>query len=151
MSPELQISIISAASALIGSVVGGFVTIVSVHYAAKKQFDHELRLRELDKREVLYADFVAEVSKVLLRSIDDVSAEAAEFIGIFSLSSRIQIVAPKDIADAAKALGRIAMNASSIKSDPDRLRHQEEYKTMLNQFTEKCRCDLDAQKGRLKR
>lgn len=146
MSPELQISIIGAMSALVGSLVGGFVTIMSVHYAAKKQFDHELRLRELDKREMLYADFVAEVSNVLLRSLDNVSDDATEFTALFSLSSRMQFAAPKHIADVAKSLGRIVMDASKIRAEADQQRNQEDYKTMLRRFTEECRCDLDAQK-----
>ena len=53
-------SIVSALSAILGSLVGGSASIVAAWFTQKEQSQHELLSSKIHRREVLYAEFITE-------------------------------------------------------------------------------------------
>lgn len=110
MSPQLEVGLLGSISALIGSLIGGLVSLLTTHYAAKKKLHHDLLFRDLDRKETLYADLMAEATRTILAAIDEKSVGALDYTMLFSLSGRIRMVASKEVADAATKLASLAMH-----------------------------------------
>ena len=62
-------SIVSALSAVLGSLVGGSATIATAWITQKTQSKRELAGAEIRKRELLYTEFIDECSKLAIDTI----------------------------------------------------------------------------------
>jgi hypothetical protein len=62
---QLNSSIVSARSALLGSVVGGSETIAAAWLTRKKQSERDRIRIDIRPREQLYAEFVSKCSKLV--------------------------------------------------------------------------------------
>lgn len=138
MSPELQISLITAVSALLGSIVGGALSFLSSHYTAKKQFQREFTLREFEKHEALYSEFMTETGRLVLLRLDKKSDSALQYASLFSLLGRIRLVAPKDISDAAKAFSTLVMETSADRQQEEIHDHTVQVGAARERFTSLC-------------
>ena len=63
-------SIVSALSAVLGSLVGSSATIATAWITQKTQSRRELVGAEIRKRELLYSEFIDECSKLTLDALD---------------------------------------------------------------------------------
>ena len=63
-------SIVSALSAVLGSLVGGSATIATAWVTQKTQSRRELAAAEIRKRELLYTEFIDECSKLAIDALD---------------------------------------------------------------------------------
>ena len=142
MSPQLEIALVSATSALLGSSIGGLISFLSTHYAAKKKFEHDLVLRELEKRELLYADFMAETGKIILASLDKKKEAASDFVALFSLAGRIRIAASKEVADAATDFANLVVDTPERSEAGKIATHSAQVKVARDLFTNLCQKDL---------
>ena len=94
-------SLVSAFAALAGSLVGGSATIATAWVTHKTQ-STEARIRtEIASREHLYAEFIAECSKLIIDSLDHSLDDTAKLMHIYALQNRIRLIGSDRIDDAA--------------------------------------------------
>lgn len=149
MTPELQVGLLAAVAALGGSIVGGIITFLTTYYAEKKRFEHELSLRDIEKRETLYSDFIGECTRVILAALDNKKGSALDFSTLFSLTGRIRVVAPEEIGDAAAAFGSLAIKTPGPEAEEEkRKKHQADVKPARKKFTELCQKEIGDMKKR---
>jgi hypothetical protein len=142
MSSESGIYVLVAASALLGSIIGGLLSFFSSYYLGKKKFEQDLVSRDLEKRSALYGDFMAEVGRITLLSLDGKIESASEFGALYSLLGRIRIVAPKEVADAAAKFGTLVTDTPARDDQEQSARHEKNLTATRDQFIALCQADL---------
>lgn len=97
----LDPSLISALSALAGSVVGGSATIATAWLTHKTQSKQARIKSEIASREQLYAEFIVESSKLVIDSLDHSLDDTAKLMNVYALQNRIRLVASDRVYRAA--------------------------------------------------
>jgi len=97
-------AILSATSALIGSIVGGSASLATTWLSQRSQIRRELVLAEIRKREVLYSDYVTECTKLLIDAIDHSLDRPDIFLRALELLNRIRLVASAPVLAAGEEL-----------------------------------------------
>jgi hypothetical protein len=142
-------TLLSPASALLGTIVGGGASLVAAVYTQRCQNRIQRVAGEIEKREAVYADFVMHASNMLLNAYtrDDIvlGGDEQRLVGLLN---RMRLFAPPDvIGGAEKVIGviveislkpsielrQLAKEALSRNLDPD----------PLLAFSSTCRADLD--------
>lgn len=96
-------SVISALSAILGSLVGGTASIASAWFTQKGQNQRELIGAKIQRREVLYAEFITECSKLAVDSLGRTLESPVTLIHIYALLNRIRLIASVEVVAAAKS------------------------------------------------
>jgi hypothetical protein len=140
-------AVVSALSAVLGSVVGGSASIATAWFTQKTQGRRELVRAEVRKREGLYAEFISECSKLAIDSLDHMLDHAETLVNAYALHNRMRLISSDAVVDAAaRAIRRILERyfgpnitkeemrafALSMKDDDD----------PLKVFSEACRIEL---------
>ena len=144
---QLEPTIVSALSALLGSVVGASATIATAWFTQKTQSEQERIRTEIKSREELYAEFVAECSKLVIDSLDHSLDEPAKLLQVYALHNRIRLIASDAVDRAAdETVRRIVeqyLKPSLTKDEVRRLAlsHPDD---PLRPFADACREELKA-------
>ena len=96
-------SIGSALSAILGSLVGGFSSIVAAWFTQKGQSQRELIGAQIQRREVLYAEFITECSKLAVDALGRTLESPVTLIHIYALLNRIRLIASDEVVTAAQS------------------------------------------------
>ena len=143
-------AVLSAASALLGSLIGGISTLTASRITQREQFRAERLNQQAAKREALYAEFIIEASK---RRLDAWShnAETPDVLGgLYSLLERMRLTSSdgviaageqviRDIIDVYSAPDRsFAELRQSIENNP----HFVPESDPLTNFSKACRAEL---------
>ena len=99
---QIDSSIVSALSAVLGSIVGASATIATTWFTQKAQSKRTYIETEVRKREQLYADFIAECAKLAVDSVDHSLDNPEKLIQVYALHNRIRLIA-SDAVDRAAA------------------------------------------------
>jgi len=144
---QVDSSIVSALSAVFGSIVGASATIATTWFTQKAQNQREYLQTEVRKREQLYADFIAECSKLALDSVDHTLDNPEKLINIYALHNRIRLISSDAIDRAAdQAIERIVAQYFKPNLTKDELRSlalSHGYDP-LRPFSDACREELRA-------
>ena len=104
----MEPAVISALSAVLGSVVGGTASIATAWFTQHSQAQREIVSAEVRKRESLYADFIAEASRLLGDALSHSLEQADNLVKVYSLENRIRLVASESVIEAGgQAIRRI--------------------------------------------
>ena len=144
-------ALLSSVAALVGALIGGGASLAVAVYTQRYQDRLQRIALEITKRETVYADFVMNVSNLLLtaytRNQGEMALSGAEQ-RVIGLINRMRLFAPADVVAEAEAvlkaiieislkpavdLGQLARAALSKSHDPD----------PLLRFCRVCRGDLD--------
>ena len=98
---QIDASVVSALSAVFGSIVGASATIATTWFTQKAQNQREYVQTEVRKREQLYADFIAECSKLAIDSVDHSLDNPEKLINIYALHYRIRLISSDAVDRAA--------------------------------------------------
>ena len=138
-------ALLSAMSAVLGSVVGGSASIGTAWFTQNTQGRRESVRAEIQKRELLYADFIAECSRLAIDALDHSLEKAEILVKVYALHNRIRLLSSDEVVDAAtQAIKHILERyfAPSVT----RAELQELALTMnedpLRIFSEACRAEL---------
>jgi len=145
LSSAVDPAVISALSAVLGSVVGGSASITTAWFTQRTQARRELIRAAVDKREALYADFVGECSRLVLDALGH-SLEKAEILTkVYALENRIRLSSSDSVVNAAQyAIKRILdlyFERNYEKEDLRNLSHSMAHEP-LREFSEACRSEL---------
>jgi hypothetical protein len=123
MPPEIQIAIVSAASALLGSIVGGLLSYLTARQLKIREW-HQVQLeKEITKREDLYSAFVVECGSLVLVAFDQKLTQAKGVAPLTGLLSRIEMCSSGEVVSAARDFAKYAFAANESGRGP--LTHEE--------------------------
>jgi hypothetical protein len=142
-------SVVSALSAILGSLVGGSATIATAWITQKTQSRRELVGAEIRKRELLYTEFIDECSKLAIDALDHTLDDTTKVFRVYALSSRIRLTSSDMVVAAADqtvkhiltSYFRPNMTREEIR---DLALSGTAEKDPLTQFSEACRNELKA-------
>ena len=140
-------AILSALSALIGSLIGGVSTFAASWITQHKQLRIQLLLQEAAKRETLYAEFIIEASKRLTETWGKQPESPDVLAGLYAAMERIRLMCSGPVLSAAEQVIRkvVGAYADPNKTFDDMRKHLEatgQWDNPLEGFTEACRGEL---------
>ena len=95
-------SLVSAFAALAGSLVGGSATIATAWVTNKTQSKQARMKTEIASREQMYAEFIAECSKLVIDSLDHSLDDTAKLMHVYALRNRIRLIGSDRVDQAAE-------------------------------------------------
>ena len=141
-------ALFGALSALVGAFIGGAASLAAAIYTQRYQDRLQRIVREMTKRESVYADFIMSASSLLLKAYVTegfkVNGEEQHLIGLLN---RMRLFAPPTIIDLGDAVIRRIIEISlqpsldlkkltaGLSKNPD--------SDLLLPFSQACRADLD--------
>ena len=98
-------AVLSAMSALIGAIVGGGASMAAAIYTQRYQDRLQRIAREITRREIVYAEFITNASKLFLRAqIRDKITFGGDEQQLIGLINRMRLFAPPHVIDEADAV-----------------------------------------------
>ena len=141
----MDTTIVSAMSAVAGSIVGGSATIVAAWFAHREQSKGELVRAELTKRETLYGEFISECSKLAIDALANGIENPEKIWLAYALLNRIRLSASGAVlTEAENAIRRITEQYFSPNITLDEMRSLTRSwdADPLKSFGEACRIEL---------
>src|SRR5215468_1570279 len=97
----MDTAILSAASALAGSLIGGIATLTASWLTQRGQFRAQALIRESVKREALYAEFIAEASKRRAEAWSRHAESPDVIAGLYSAVERMRLSSSDEVIGLA--------------------------------------------------
>ena len=139
-------SLVSALSAILGSLVGGSATIATAWITQKTQSKRELVGAEIRKRELLYTEFIAECSKLAIDALDHTLDDTTKVFHVYALQNRIRLTSSDVVVAAAdQTIKHILKNYFGPNITKEELREvvlDGTHGDPLKPFSETCRNEL---------
>jgi len=138
-------ALLSALSAILGSLVGGSASILTAWLTQRTQGRRESIMTEVRKREAVYAEFIAEGSKLLVRGLEHDLEDPERLNALYAIQNRIRLFASEEVrVQADQAVTRVIETYFSPDLSPEELR-----KVLVNrphdplkEFSQACRREL---------
>jgi hypothetical protein len=140
-------AIVSALSAVLGTLVGGSATIATAWVSQRTQSRHESVSAEIRKREALYGKFIAECSRLAIDALDHALDDPDKVLQVHALLNRIRLTSSDAVVAAAGQTIRCILEQYS---GPKRTREELQNHALshaddpLKPFSEACRKELRA-------
>ena len=141
LSPDF----ISALSALAGTFVGGFTSIITSWLGQRHQSKVERRMRDKSEREELYKQFILEASSLYVDALEHEQTDVPKFINIYATLNLIRILSSQKVIEAAdRALRQIIGTYPKKKKTLHELvtSTDNEAFDLLRPFSQACRDEL---------
>ena len=141
-------AILSATSALVGSLIGGVSALVASVLTHRGQLRAQAFVHEAAKREALYSEFIIEASRRVADAWSH-QAESPEVVaGLYSAVERMRLTSSSAVIDAAEQVLRQVADAYAAPDQTfddlrERIRGQD-FRDPLRGFSEACRMELHA-------
>jgi hypothetical protein len=144
----MDLALVSAAAALIGSLVGGVSTLVASWVMQRGQFRLQTLVHEAAKREALYAEFITEASLRLANAWGHQAESSEVAAGLYSALQRMRLTSSADVIGSAQEVIRVVLDAYARPDRTfDELRERlksDNTHDRLKEFSVHCRAELDA-------
>jgi hypothetical protein len=148
----MDTAIISAAAAVLGSLVGGMATIAATWVTQKSLSTREIIRTEVGKREALYGEFISECSKLVIDAFVHTLERPETLLPAYALLNRIRLAASDSVlAEAERLLDRIKDQYFSRNLSLEELRALDprERLDFLKPFGDACRVELNSIRARM--
>src|SRR5262245_25560535 len=93
---------VSALAGVLGSLVGGSVTVATAWITQKTLRKHEWIGAEIRQRETLYAEFIRETSKVVVDALAHTLEQPDTLVSVYELINRIRLSASEAVLEEAE-------------------------------------------------
>jgi len=110
-------AILSATSALIGSLMGGLSTFCASWLTQHRQLRSQFLLQQAVGRETLYAEFIREAAKRLTEAWSKQAQEPEVIAGLYSAVERMRLISSNTVIESAEHVIRKVVEAYA---DPNR-------------------------------
>jgi hypothetical protein len=137
--------LITAASGLMGTMIGGSATVATAWVTQKKLARRDLVREEIRKREALYGEFIGECAKLLMDALTHVLDEPEKLLPAYALLNRVRLTASPPVLRVAETLITQITDqyfASNLTIDELRLMVRSDHADPLQTFGEACRAEL---------
>ena len=147
---HIEPALLSATAALIGAIVGGGASLGAAIYTQRYQDRLQRIAREMTKRETVYADFITNASRLLLKAqVHDEITLGGDEQQLIGLTDRMRLFAPPKVINEAEAVIRAIVEIWLQPSvEPRQLAEAALSNTRLPDpllsFSLACRADLDS-------
>lgn len=142
----MDATILSAMSAVLGSLVGGSATVATAWITQRTLNRRRLFAAEISRRQTLYGAFINECSARALDSFEHTLDKSERLLSIYSLLNRIRICASdRVLAEAERALASITEQYFSPNLSLDQLHalvRDGARSDPLRSFAEACRAEI---------
>lgn len=148
----MDASVVSAMSAVLGSLVGGSATAATAWITQKTRDKSDLVRDETRKRETLYGQFIGECSKLLMDAFSHGLEKPETLLPAYALLNRIRLSAsPAVLTEAERLLKRITEQYFSTNLTVEELRQIafSEDADPLKVFADACRAELKVISARM--
>ena len=145
-------AILSATSALIGSLIGGMSTLAATWLSLRGRVRAQALVQEAAKREALYAEFIIEASRRLSEAWSHHAESPEVLAGLYSAHQRMRLTSSDEVIRLADYVIRLVIQAYAAPDKTfDELRQHiaasDEQWDPLRGFAEACRAELRALLG----
>jgi len=147
----MDATVVTLASGLLGSVIGGSATVATTWVAQKTVNKRELVRDKIRKREALYGEFIAECTKLFMDAFLHALEKPEILLPVYASINRIRLLAsPAVLAAAENLVARLTDQYFSRNLTVDELRHiaRSEKADPLRPFGEACRAELESMRRR---
>jgi hypothetical protein len=137
---------ISAFSAVMGSLVGGFTSFVTSYATQRNQYRRDFLGKQFTQRETLYSEFINEAARPSIESLDSHMEKASGLVTIYALHNRIRLNASEQVVQAAQhTIENIveAYKRPNLTAEEIRKGAYLDIEDPLKQFGEACRNELN--------
>ncbi len=145
---QIDSAILSAASALLGSLIGGGSTLAASWFTQRGQLRAQVLVQGAVKRETLYAEFIIEASKRVTEAWGHQAESPEVLAGLYSAIERMRLTSSGEVTRVAEQVVRFVVEAYSAPDKSfDELREfvgSEDIRDPLREFSEACRTELRA-------
>ena len=141
----MEMTTISALSAIMGSVVGGSATVAIGWITQKTLNKRELVRIEMRSRQMLYGQFIGECAKLLVDAFTHTLEKPETLLPVYALLNRIRLCAgPAVLGEAEKLMRRITDQyfAKNLDLEQMRVLATSGDSDPLKDFGEACRVEL---------
>jgi hypothetical protein len=141
----MDATIITALAGIGGSLCGGAASFATALVTHKTSARREVVRGELNKREMLYGEFINECSKGVMDSLDRNLDKPQTLLSIYALLNRIRLCASEAVLTQAVELARFIMEqyfAPNISIEEFHERVHKGRLDPLKAFSEVCRREL---------
>ncbi len=102
----MDASIISALSALTGTAVGGFTSVLANWHNQRNQIRAQWVSHEKNHRQILYRDFIDEASKCYIDALQHDKADVPGLVGLYAKLSRMRMLSSDAVVASAEQITR---------------------------------------------
>jgi hypothetical protein len=137
---------ISAFSAVMGSLVGGFTSFVTTYSTQRNQYRRDFLGKQFTQRETLYSEFINEAARLSIESLDSQMEKASGLVTIYALHNRIRLNASEQVVQAAQhTIENIieSYKRPNLTAEEIRKGAYLDIEDPLKQFGEACRNELN--------
>jgi len=143
----MEQSIITALSAVMGSLVGGASSIGTAWFTHRAQSKRELLNSDLRRREQIYTEFIVECSKLSVDALDNALDSPTTLMQVYALQNRIKLTSSREVVLATEnAIKNIIAQYFKPRITIEQLRVEleSEFEQIdpLREFSEACRKEL---------
>ena len=139
-------AVLSALSAVLGSIVGGAGSVTTAWLTQRTQGRRESMRAAVGRRETLYSDFISQCSSLALDALMHSSVQKTEIlVSVYALENRIRLTSSDTVVDAAHAAVRAILElylAPSIAAERLQEAALHLKQDPLRAFSEACRDEL---------
>ena len=146
----MDTALLSALSAVLGSLVGGSASVATTWMAQKTLNRREVLREELRKREALYGEFIGECAKLFMDAFTHNLEKPESLLPVFAQINRIRLCASREVlAEAERVLTRLTDQYFAKNLTVEELRElvHTEQADPLRDFGEACRAELKSLRG----
>ena len=143
-------AIVSAMTAVLGSLVGGSATIATAWITQRTLSKRELLGAEIRTRQTLYGEFIRECSKLVVDSFTHTLDKPETLLPVYEVVNRIRLCASDAVlAEAELMLKRITeqYHSPNLSIEEIRMLVQSHGPDPLKSFGEACRVELKSMRG----
>jgi hypothetical protein len=122
MPPQVIAAIIGVSSALIGTLIGGFISYLSNRNIKREEWQLSLIKEEINSRKKLYSEFLGEANRLVLFSLEEKVSSTRQLDSLISYFTQIELVATEKVIERAKSLADCVLTCntqSANKKDQD--------------------------------
>jgi hypothetical protein len=95
-------TIVAAVAALLGSLAGASASIFTTWLTQRSQFMRERTVAELQRRELLYEEFIKQASSSVIDSLSHSLDQPEKFVKLYANLSCIRLLSSQPVLDAAE-------------------------------------------------
>jgi hypothetical protein len=138
--------LIAAASAILGSLVGAFGSVVGTWITQRHQDKRERLAKKIGGREALYSDFIMASTRLVVDGLEHSVGDPQILINVYALLSRIRLSSSTEVLQGAEELVRsILASYSQPNLTTEEIQSRvEQGEDPLRKFSETCRAELES-------